>query len=291
MISDGYYAAAAQGRSGPTPAPPGPSIPPLSSAPQSYAGPQPYVSRRAGRRRAASRLPARRAYGQAVFGQPGLGDRRRSYRAGALVPGPGTRPYPGQAPAYPGQAPSYPGQQPGGPDALPGYVPGRRKPMSAEVPPKVHTAIRLMYAGFVATALDVVLSLLVLGRYTHAATVAKNPRPLDRGQAHRPPCRRPSAQPEHDGRRDGDRGRRRPPRPRLLGLARDGHPARPRLDADRRHGAPRHLHDLMLLVLFGTHHDPGAQFTTLVVWALGVAAVIPLWSQQARDFFHAWRKR
>jgi hypothetical protein len=45
-----------------------------------------------------------------------------------------------------------------------------------------------------------------------------------------------------------------------------------------------------LLVLLGTHNDPAPQFTTLVVWALGVAAVIPLWSQQARDFFRAWGK-
>ncbi len=46
-----------------------------------------------------------------------------------------------------------------------------------------------------------------------------------------------------------------------------------------------------LIVLFGTKRDPGPQFTTVVVWALGVAAVIPLFSQQARDFFQAWRKR
>ena len=46
-----------------------------------------------------------------------------------------------------------------------------------------------------------------------------------------------------------------------------------------------------LTVVFGTHRDPGPQFTTVVVWAIGVATVIPLWSQQARDFFYAWRKR
>jgi CHASE2 domain-containing sensor protein len=46
-----------------------------------------------------------------------------------------------------------------------------------------------------------------------------------------------------------------------------------------------------LFVLLGTQHDPGPQFTTVVVWALGVATVIPLFSQQARDFFFAWRKR
>ena len=34
--------------------------------------------------------------------------------------------------------------------------------MSNEVPPKVHTAIRLMYAGFVVTALDLMLEPLIL---------------------------------------------------------------------------------------------------------------------------------
>ena len=48
---------------------------------------------------------------------------------------------------------------------------------------------------------------------------------------------------------------------------------------------------ITLLVLLGTHRDPGPQFTTLVVWALGVAAVIPLFSQQARDFCFRWRGR
>ena len=46
-----------------------------------------------------------------------------------------------------------------------------------------------------------------------------------------------------------------------------------------------------LVVVFGTHYDAGPQFTTVVVWAIGVATVIPLWSQQARDFCYAWRKR
>ena len=48
---------------------------------------------------------------------------------------------------------------------------------------------------------------------------------------------------------------------------------------------------VLLLVLVSTHNDPGARFTTLLVWALGLGAAIPLWSQRARDFFYAWRKR
>jgi hypothetical protein len=45
---------------------------------------------------------------------------------------------------------------------------------------------------------------------------------------------------------------------------------------------------VMLFVLVGTHNDPGARFFTLLAWILGVAAVIPLWTRQARDFFATW---
>jgi hypothetical protein len=47
---------------------------------------------------------------------------------------------------------------------------------------------------------------------------------------------------------------------------------------------------VMLLVAFGTKSDPGPRFTTLVAWVLGIAAALPLWSQQARQFFQVWRK-
>jgi serine/threonine protein kinase len=281
MLSDGYYAAAAQGRSGPTPTPPAPSLPPLSSPSQ------PYVTQQPGGPVPPGQAPAgQTAYGQASFGQPGLG---------APAPYPGQAPsYPGQAPSYPGQGPSYPGQQPGGADALPGYVPGRRRPMTAEVPPKVHTAIRLMYTGFVVTALDVVLSLLVLGRYTHDATTAKNAAAVyaANGDTRRAALettiwhnQNTMAGATAIGLVAG-----------LLGLACWVWLA---MAARRGNGWTRIAGVVLLgiysictlLVLFGTHHDPGPQFTTFVVWALGVAAVIPLWSQQARDFCYAWRKR
>ena len=48
---------------------------------------------------------------------------------------------------------------------------------------------------------------------------------------------------------------------------------------------------VLLSVLVGTHDDPGARFLTLLVWVLGVAATVPLWSQQARAFFATWGKR
>ncbi len=48
---------------------------------------------------------------------------------------------------------------------------------------------------------------------------------------------------------------------------------------------------IMLIVLIGTHNDPGARFTTLLTWALGLAATIPLYTAPARNFFQAWRNR
>lgn len=272
MLSDGYYAAAAQGRFTPAPAAPGPSMPPLSPPPQSYAGPQPYVMQPLGGQATPQPPTGQGSYGPEVFGQPGLGT----------------------AAPYPGQAPSYPGQQPNGAAAVPQYTQGRRKPMSTEVPGNVRTAIRLMYIGFVVTALDVVLSLVAFGQYTRAATTAKNnaakfsvlndPLRADRQTAIM-----------HN-------------QDTMAGLTAIG------LTADflglicwiwlamatrRGHGWTRTVGTVllviysicMLIVVRGTHRDPGPQFTTVLVWALGVATVIPLWSQQARDFFYNWRKR
>ena len=300
MLSDGYIAAA-QGRStpAPDPAPAGQLIP---SPPQSYAGPQSYVMPPGGQRplgqppvgqSPAGQPPAGQAgYGQAVFGQPGLG-------APASYPGqapsyPGQSPfYPGQSPPYPGQSPSYPGQ-PGGPDGLPGYVPGRRKPMSNEVPPQVHRAIRLMYAGFVVTGLDVLLSLLVIGRYTHDANAAKDAaatlsaaRDIRRAAVETTVWHSQSTMAGATAiGLVAD----------LLGLACWAWLA---MAARRGHGWTRIAGAVLLgiysictlIVVFGTQRDPGPVLTTLVVWALGVATVIPLFSQQARDFFYNWRNR
>jgi serine/threonine protein kinase len=298
MLSDGYYAAAAQGRSGPTPAQPGSSMPPLSS-PQAYAGPQPYVMPPGGQAPPGQPPAGQPGYGQAVFGQPGLGTPAQYSGQAPSYPGqgpsyPGQGPsYPGQGPSYPGQGPSYPGQQPSGADALPGYVPGRRKPMSAEVPRNVHRAIRLMYIGFVVTALDVVLSAVALGRYNHAFNAAKGAanRFTALGETNRAAAQTAIMDTQNAmsgvmviGFVAG-----------LLGLACWVWLA---MATRRGKGWTRIAGTVLLgiysiaalLVLFGTHRDPGPQFTTILVWALGLAAVIPLWSQQARNFFYTWRK-
>jgi serine/threonine kinase PknH len=309
MLSDGYYAAAAQGRSTPAPAP----APLLSSPPQAYATPQ----------APAAQPPAgQESHGQTVFGQSGLGQSGLATPAahpaqptaylgqggpypgqggsypgqGGSYPGQGGS-YPGQGGSYPGQGGSYPGQggsYPGQQDALAQYAPGRRKPTAAEVPGNVHTAIRLMYAGFVVTVLDVVLSLLVLGRYTHDANVAKNAaatyttiREFDRAATQTTIMHNQNtmAGAMTIGLVAG-----------LIGLVCWAWLA---VATRRGNGWTRVAGTALLaiysictlIVVFGSHRDPGPQFTTVLVWAIGVATVIPLWSQQARDFFYAWRKR
>jgi serine/threonine protein kinase len=237
---------------------------------------------------------------QAVFGQPGLASpasypgQPTSYPGqGGSHPGQGSS-HPGQGSSYPGQGSSYPGQGSsylGQQDALAQYAPGRRKPTSAEVPGNVYTAIRLMYAGFAVTALDLLLSLPVLGRYTHDANAARN-------GAHN--ARKPlvvaaktalwATQNQMAGAMAIAVGAD------VLGLACWAWLA---VATRRGNGRTRIAGTVLLaiysictlLVVFGTHLDPGPQFTTVLVWAIGVATVIPLWSQQARDFFFAWRKR
>ena len=277
MLSDGYYAAAAQGRSASAPAPSTSSAPLLSSPPQAYAAPQtPPVQ-----------PPGRESYGQTVFGQPGLG--QSGVATPAAYPAQPT-PYPGQAGSYPGQGASYPGQQ----DALAQYAPGRRKPTAAEVPGNVHTAIRLMYIGFVVTALNVVLSLLVLGRYTHDANTAKNAAAVyttirEFGRAASQTATMHNQNTMAGAITIGLVAA-------VLGLVGWAWLA---VATRRGNGWTRVAGTALLavysictlIVVFGTHRDPGPQFTTVLVWAIGVATVIPLWSQQARDFFYAWRKR
>jgi hypothetical protein len=276
MISDGYYAAAAQ-------------------APQSYAGPP----------GAYGAQPGQSSYAQPYTPVPGgqvpLG------QAGPLTPGPalpgatGPSGPGGPYPSYGGPQTPAPWQQPpggagtpwpgqgapglaapglaGGQDALAQYARGRRNPMSSEIPPVVQNAIRAMYAGFVVTVLDIVLSIVAIGRY------------------------------------DGDSGRYG-----RLGATSLQQTANNEtgflaigvfadfiglacwvllaLACRRGRGWTRAtgivlaaLYTVVLLVVeLGTKGDPGPRLTTLLVWVLGIAAVIPLYSQQARQFFQAWRR-
>lgn len=264
MIADGYYAAA-QRRSPPAPAPSAPSVPPMPAPPQSYSGQQPRVAQPPG--------------GQAPSGQVPPG------RPVPAAPYPGQAPsYGGQAPPYQGQMPAYPGpqrylgQQPGAGNPMPPYAPGRRKPMPAEVPQIVHTAIRLMYAGLAVTVLDFVMTIIAVGWYGNDKTADTE---LGRTLA---ASRASTMEGAATVASLAD----------LLGLAcwiwlamatRRGH------SWTRVAGAVLlGIYSIVTLILvFATKGDAGAVFTTVVVWVLGVASLIPLWSQQAHEFFLAWR--
>ena len=151
-----------------------------------------------------------------------------------------------------------------------------------------------MYIGFVVTALDVVLSILILGQYTQAANAAKS------SAAYYSAANRPDAAAvetaimHHQNTMAGAMAIALVAD--VLGLACWVWLA---MATRRGNGWTRIAGTVLLgiysivalIVLFGTRHDPGPQIATVVVWALGLATVIPLWSQQARDFFHTWRKR
>ena len=284
MIADGYYAAAQQ-PSGPTPAP---SVPPIGTPPQAYSGQQPYPGQSGGQQPYAGSggqqpYPGQSG-GQQPYGQqsyPGQSGGQQPYGQaayganpfGGAPSGPGS-PYSGQAAAYAGQQPSYPSQ--------PGvqYTPGRRKPMAAEVPQVVHNAVRLMYAGAAVTAVAFVLSIIAFGRYSHNETV-------DRNFGYTAAA---SSQNSMAG-------------AAAIGLCADllGLVCWIWLAAAARRGNgwTRIAGTVLLcvysvvtlVVVFGTKNDQGAEFSTIVVWALGLATVVPLWTQQAREFFFAWRKR
>jgi hypothetical protein len=164
----------------------------------------------------------------------------------------------------------------GGPDALAQYTRGRRNPMKQEIPPAVRNSIRVMYVGFAVTVLDILLSILAVGRFDNQVSILGS----------------------------GDAGQKVSNWAGLLdaGIFADVFGlvcwAVLAVSARRARGWTRvagtvllALYTLvMLLVAFGTKEDPGPRFTTLVVWVLGIAAALPLWSQQARQFFYAWRK-
>jgi hypothetical protein len=179
-------------------------------------------------------------------------------------------------------------------DPLAQYSPGRRKPGTNEVPGIVHTAMRLMYAGFAVTCAALPLSLLVLGRYTRAANAAKANAAIDQAHHLLSALALNNSIQHTQSQMAGalliaviaD----------VIGLACWAwlKMAARRGQGWTRTGAAVLLAGytiVMLLVVLGTHNDPGARFGTLLAWALGLAAVIPLWTQPARQFFEAWRKR
>jgi serine/threonine protein kinase len=301
MISDGYYAAAAQPWAG-NPVTPGPVMPPVSPVPQSYAG-QPQTGYTPGGQQSPSggqAYPGGQQYpGQASGGSGGF----IGTGSGGQTPY-GSTPYgqPSSTTPYPNQAgpASWPPQQggatpwPAGSDALSQYRLGSRKPMTNEVPEVVLIAVRLMYAGFAATCAALVTSLIMLGKYARAATAWKDHAATAATLGLRHVALVDQAKQSAQNQMAG--AMVIAVVAAVLGLACWAVIA---VASRRGRGWTRiastvliGLYTLVvLLVCVSTHNDPGARFTTLLVWAIGLAAVIPLWSRGARDFCYAWRKR
>jgi hypothetical protein len=159
------------------------------------------------------------------------------------------------------------------------YTRGRRNPMSNEIPPVVQNAVRAMYAGLAITVVAIVLSIISIGRYDHDSGVYQR-----------------LGETALQQKADDMTGFL------AIGLFADfiGLVCWVLLAVACRHGRNwarvtgvvlAALYTvIMLIVAFGTKGDPGPRFSTLLVWILGIASVIPLYSQQARQFFQTWRR-
>jgi hypothetical protein len=232
--------------------------------------------------------------------------------------GPGVAPAPAtlQATSWPQQQPSSGGSWPGGgqpgggsfPSAgtpLAQYAPGRRRPTRAELPPPVLGAARLMYLGAVVTALNVLFGSLVKVRYNDAAagytaradtyTTAAAAHPGTIAGKHYSAIAKSAAEAaKHASTMAGDIGL-------VVGLGGlIGVVCWLVMAAACRRGrAWTRTAAIVLLgvdtaglltVLIGTDNDPTVRVTSVIIWIIGLAATIPLWGRQARDFFAYYRR-
>jgi serine/threonine protein kinase len=304
MVADGYYAAAAYGLGAASPSAPSPA----PARPQ-YADPQypqgQYPQPAASQQYAQPSVEQARAPQYPTAQQPGTWQQPAAQYAAPSwpqqtsqapqAPGP-TTPWPHQQPSsggsWPGSGqPSGPGgpSGPGYPSAatpLAQYAPGsgpRWRPARADIPPPVLGSIRLMYLGAAVTLADVIIGAVVAARdnaywvnHQHAARLAirlaakhnqQMAGALDLtvvlGGAIGIVCWLVIARACRRG-----RSWTRIAGTILLALDTAG----------------------LLTVLLATHNDPAVKAASLVVWILGLAAVVPLWGRQASNFFLSWRK-
>ena len=168
-----------------------------------------------------------------------------------------------------------PGYQPV-PGGMPGYQPGRRKPARAEIPSGAMTAIWLMYAGAVVTALYVLVGFPAYGRLSKLGT--DHPHSLVQHHAYDSAGIilgfvivsgllgvagwLISAQGVSRGRRWGA----------TLGTVLFG------IDTIA-----------VLFVLVGAWGAPVAKSLSVVVWAVGLVTIVCLWGQASRAFYRAFR--
>jgi len=299
MVADGYYAAAAYGlgaANSPAANSPGPAQPQYADS--QYA--QPSVSQPA---------PSQPSPSQPQSAQPSVEQAWAPQYPVGQQPGTWQHPNPSMPPTTPASqypssygAPSWPQQQPSSGGSWPGsgqpsgpvsgpsypgvatplaqYAPARRRPAKAEIPPPVLGAIRLMYVGAAVTLVDLIFGSVVAqsdsrywSRYEYTFPVAARNHQamaaiLDTttalGGAIGIVCWLVIATACRRGR-----------------------------SWTRVAGTVLLVLDTasLLTVLLATHNDPGVKAASLVVWILGLAAVIPLWGRQASNFFLTWRRR
>jgi eukaryotic-like serine/threonine-protein kinase len=163
---------------------------------------------------------------------------------------------------------------------LPDGIHTHERPPASAVPRTVRDAVRLMCLGFVVTLADLILSLMVLGRYNNEVTLAQQ---ASLAQAERTANHMAGAM--------------------AIGVAADfvGLAGWAWLAVACRRGAgwPRAAGTALLVIysvctlviVLATHGDPGPRFATIAVWVTGLAATVLLWSSSASAFFARWRKR
>ena len=303
MVADGYYAAAAYGAGAANPAAASPANP-SSAPPQPQYGQPEYGKPEYGKPSAEQAWAPQYPAGQqpATWQQPNVGARPSTTPASQYAPQYGALPRPQQAPPAAGPTTPWPQQlsggswpgsgSPSGPSGssaatpLAQYAPGSGpvwRPTRAEIPPPVLGSIRLMYIGAVVTLADLITGAVVAGRdnadwvnHQHARRLAA----------------RVAAEHNHTMAGTLDLTT-------VLGgalgivcwlvIAR----------ACRRGRSWTQIAGTVLLalntasaltVLLATHNDVGVKTTSLLVWIVGLAATIPLWSRQATNFFRAWRR-
>jgi serine/threonine protein kinase len=320
MVPDGYYAAATFGMGAPNPAP-------NSPAPGSAPVQPPYGQPQHAQPQYGQPQSGQPQYGQPQYGQPSVeqawapqyptGQQQAPWQQpgaaappttpasqypsqyatpswsqqGAQAPAPST-PWPPQQP--PSSGGSWPGSGrpsgPGGPVSGPGfpsaatplaqYAPARRRPAKAEIPPPVLGAIRLMYVGAVVTLVDLIIGSAVAASYNSYWTKYQYTFPVA-ARHHQTMANILDTTTALGG---------------VIGIVcwlviaaacRRGHAW------TRVAGTVLLVLDTacLLTVLLATHNDPGVKAASLVVWIIGLSAVIPLWGRQAGNFFLAFRKR
>jgi hypothetical protein len=286
-----------------------------AAAPSAAATPQAGAPQAGGPQGGAPQAPAPGAqYGTPSWPQAG---------APSGLSGPGGAAAPGtlQAPSWPSQQPSSGGSWPGGGqpsgpggasypsggNPLAQYAPGRRRPTRAELPTAVLTAARLMYLGAVVTALNVIFGNQAKTGYTNAAATENTKASGYQDKLANLPLARV-----------GERAVARAGANTAAAAARHANIMAGEIAlvvglggligvvcwlvvaaaCRRGRGWTRTVGSLLfgldtaglLIVLLGTHNDPGVHATTVIIWIIGLAATTLLWGRQARDFFAYYRR-